>query len=100
MSTIVKPWKDEPNKFHITIRFKWPDGDVCRDRKVIDAKSPALARKWGEARESELRAAGKPKPEEASAPPKPTVITVKEFAPVWIEKYCRANLHKESGIDA
>ena len=97
MSVIVKPWKNVPNQFHITVRFKWPDGSALRDRKVIDAKSPAMARKWGEARESELRRAGQAKPQEA---PKPKAITVAEFAPDWLDKHARANLHKASGIDS
>lgn len=92
MSVKVEPL---PNgKFRVTIRFRWPDGTVYRERPNVDAPSKAVARKWGEARESEVRAAGKPKAPDAKA------VTVAEFAPQWLDKHARANLHKASGIDS
>jgi integrase len=54
------PWKAEKGKFQVCIRFRWPDMSVCRDRKVIDARSMKDAERWGAQRESELRAEGKP----------------------------------------
>ena len=94
MSVNVKRWK-RPGKYMVTIRFRWPDGSVFRDRPVIDARTETQARKWGETRESERRAAGKP------VPPAPVteVATVAEFAPDWITKHAKANMHKASGID-
>ncbi len=95
MSIDVKPWKGRARKFQVYIHFRWTDGSPYTERKVIDAPTHGQALKWGEQRERELREAGRPKPEEVKA----VVATVAEFAPDWIEKYARANLHKESGID-
>ena len=94
MSVSVRP-RPTPGKFMVDVYFKWPDGSPCRDRKVIDARSEASARKWGEQRESELRDGGKPKAEEQ----KRKVMTVAAFAPEWMQKHHEASLHKRSGID-
>lgn len=67
-------------KYMVDVYFKWPDGTPCRDRKVIDARSEASARKWGEQRESEMRAAGKPSPASESAVP-----TLDEFWPRYVD---------------
>ena len=57
------------------------------------------AMRWGEARESEIRAAGQPK---ATEPPKPKtpVMTVAELAPRFVNDYARADGHGEGGIEA
>jgi integrase len=94
MSVSVRA-RPTPGKYMVDVYFKWPDGTPCRDRKVFDARSEASARKWGEQRESELRDAGRPKPEEQ----KRDVMTVAAFAPEYIAKHCEASLHKRSGID-
>ena len=60
MTVKATPWKSEKGKFQVCIRFRWPDMSVCRDRKVIDARSMKDAERWGAQRESELRAEGKP----------------------------------------
>lgn len=101
MSVRVVPWRHAGSgQYQVDIRFRWPDNSKYRDRKTIDAKSLAAARRWGEARESELRAAGKPKPPEAPPPRAPKVPTAAAFAPEWMEKHHEASLHKRSGIDS
>lgn len=75
MSVAVQPWKR--GGFQVTIRFRWPDRTVYRDRRVVDLPTLAQARKWGEQREREVLAAGQPKPEQAK--PKKTVPTFKAF---------------------
>lgn len=80
------------------IRFRWPDRSVYRDRRVVDMKTEAAALRWGEARESEIRAAGQVKAVEPS--PKQKVMTVAEFAPKFVNDYARADGHGEGGIEA
>jgi integrase len=94
MSVSVRA-RPTPGKYMVDVYFKWPDGSPCRDRKVDAFRSEASARKWGEQRESELRDAGKPRPEDQ----KPKVMKVAAFAPEWMTKHHEANLHKRSGID-
>ena len=95
MSVSVRA-RPKPGKYMVDVYFKWPDGTPCRDRKVVDGRSAASARKWGEQRESELRAAGKAK---VDVPETCDVMTVAVFAPEWMKKHHEANLHKRSGID-
>jgi integrase len=58
MSVRVVPWKPEmgPDKWRVDIRFKKPDGTKVRNQTVHEAPTKGMARKWGEARESQLRA--------------------------------------------
>ncbi len=95
MSVSVRP-RPKPGTYMVDVYFKWPDGSPCRDRKVVDARSEAGARRWGEQRESELRSQGKAKVEE----PRSKVLTVAEMAPLFIEQHLRGNLKKQSAIDA
>jgi integrase len=57
MSVRVVPWKPEQgaNKWRVDIRFKKPDGTKVRNQTVYEAPSKGMARKWGEAREAQLR---------------------------------------------
>lgn len=55
MSVAVRAWK-KPGKFQVDIIFKRPDGTRVRDQRVTEAKTASIARKWGEAREGQLRA--------------------------------------------
>jgi integrase len=100
MSVKVTPWKSE-GKWMVTIRFRWPDTDrpPCRDRKVIDARSEKAARDWGEARESKLRAAGAPKPEDQRTKGR-QVPTLGEFAPRFLQDFAVADGHAEGGVEA
>lgn len=103
MSVRVTPWKETSNKFMVTIRFRWPDPaeKPVRHRKVIEARSKADAKKWGDERESHLRAKGPPKREELEAKqPAKKVPTVAQFAPLFVEDYARADGHGEGGIEA
>lgn len=99
MSVTAKPWPR--GGFHVTIRFRWPDKSLFRDRHVVDLPTLAQARKWGEQREREILAAGQPKPEDKPEPPKKSAVpTVAEFAPKWLALHHEANLNKRSAIDA
>jgi integrase-like protein len=93
MSVAVRPWKKR-GKFQIDIIFKKPNGERVRDQRIIEAKSEGMARRWGEAREAQLRAGSL-----AVGAAKTSVMFVKDFAPIWLERYCKANLHKQSGTD-
>ena len=96
MSVKVAPWGR--GGFQVTIRFRWPDRTVYRDRRVLDVRTETQARKWGEQREREVLAAGQLKPEEKK--PKTRIPTVAAFSKDWLEKHGKANLHKQSGQDA
>lgn len=95
MAVTVRPWRR--GGFQVDIRFRWPDRSVCRDRRVLDVKTEPAARRWGEARESELRAAGQVKETE---PESMNVMTVAEMAPLFVADYARADGHGEGGIEA
>ncbi len=79
MTVKATPWKSEKGKFQVCIRFRWPDMSVCRDRKVIDARSVKDAERWGVQRESELRASGKPK--------EPAAVLSGESVRDWFKRY-------------
>jgi hypothetical protein len=55
MSVAVRPWR-KPGRFQVDIIFRKPDGERVRDQRVVEAKTATIARKWGEAREGQLRA--------------------------------------------
>jgi integrase len=55
MSVAVRPWK-KPGRWQVDIIFHKPDGERVRDQRVTEAKTESIARKWGEARETQLRA--------------------------------------------
>jgi integrase len=92
MSVSVRS-RPTPGKWMVDVYFKWPDGSVFRDRKVIGAPSKASARRWGELREAELRGGAKPSPAA-------NVLTVAEVARLFVANHLRANLKKASAIDA
>jgi integrase len=58
MSVRVIPWKPDrlKNRWLVDIRFRKTDGTKVRDRQIHEAPTKAQARKWGEAREAQLRA--------------------------------------------
>lgn len=75
MSVIVQPW--HRGGFQVTIRFRWPDRAIFRDRRVVDLPTETQARRWGEQREREILATGQPKPEDRK--PKKLAPTFKMF---------------------
>jgi integrase len=93
MSIQVKPVPNRPRKFSVYIYFTFASGEVCMDRRRIDAPTLKQATKWAETREQTLREAGPPKPEERP------VMTVAEFAPTYVDGHLRADLKKRSSID-
>lgn len=86
MSVRVEAWKPDRlrNKWRVDVRFKRPDGEKVRDLKVIEAPSRGSAKKWGEAREAQLRAG-------TLAPGKP------KRAPTWDEFFPRFLADRQGG---
>ncbi|HEY1695182.1 MAG TPA: site-specific integrase [Polyangiaceae bacterium] len=56
MSVAVRPFRNKPGKWQVDIIFHTPDGTRVRDQRVHSAKTEGMAKRWGEARESQLRA--------------------------------------------
>ena len=97
MSITVRPYRR--GGWEVDIAFMWPDGEKFRDRRRAPVSSESAARRWGAAREVELLRKGKPVPAVTPAPRK-EVPTLREFAPRFLDEYCRANRQKPSGVDA
>lgn len=97
MSVRATPWKPERLRHHwmVDIRFKDPTGKKTRDRTVHEAPTITQAKRYGEAREAQLRAGTL-----TLNVGKTDVVTIAEFAPDWIEKHHKASLHKASGVDS
>ncbi len=95
MSVTVKPWRR--GGFQVTIRFRWPDRTVFRDRRVVDTPTAAQAKKWGEQREREVLAAGQPKPEDAK--PKKACPMFKAFVDdSWLPTYPASAANRRTTI--
>ncbi|MBX3260376.1 MAG: tyrosine-type recombinase/integrase, partial [Labilithrix sp.] len=92
MSVRVSPWKNT-GKFMAVVRFRWPDRSVLRDRTVVDAKTEAAARRWGEQRERKLLAKGQQKLEDEKASNEPPCLSVT----TWYGKYHEAAERSEVG---
>ena len=84
MSVSVTPWKT--GGFQVTVRFRWPDRSIYRDRRVVDFQTEGQARKWGLQREREVLAAGQPKPEDVK------VVDRTPKVSKWFEDF---HAHKE-----
>ena len=97
MSVTVRPYRR--GGWEADIAFMWPDGEKFRNRRRAPVSSESAALRWGAAREIELLREGKPAPAAAPAPRK-EVPTLREFAPRFLDEYCRANRQKPSGVDA
>ena len=95
MSVKVRPFRGREDKWEVDVRFVWPDGTDHRERIVAPGTSRSAAQRWGEQRERELLAKGKPKPEEV----KRQIPTLTEFKPRYIEVFCRAERQKPSTIE-
>jgi integrase len=92
MSVAVRPWK-KPGKFQVDIIFRKPDGIRVRDQRVVEAKSEGTARRWGEAREAQLRSGT------LILEARP-VMTVADFAPLFVSGHLEGNAKKRSAIVA
>jgi integrase len=92
--TRVVAWKPElgPGKWRVDIRFTKPDGTKIRNQVVHEAPTKGMAKRWGEAREAQMRA-GSLNLEARQ------VLTVAEWAPDWITTL-EGNGKKRSAIEA
>jgi hypothetical protein len=91
------PWRYE-------IRFRWPDRTVYRERRLASVTSKSGAQREAESREAHLREQGKSAalgPRTQALPvAAPTIPTLREFGPRWIEGHCEALRQKRAGIDS
>ena len=77
----------------VDVRFRLPNGERHRERRVITNLSKSAAKRWGQDRERHLLQYGLPQPTKE-------VPTVEQFAPKFLDGYARANRQKPSGIAA
>ena len=78
----------------------WPEGGSVRERRNAPVTGKSAARRWSEARERAVIAAGKGAYSATAAPeePAPAVPTLAEFATSFLENHARANRQKTSTI--
>ena len=86
------------DRWEMDIRVPLPDGTVIRERKLAPVPGKAAAQAWASRRERELLVHGKPKPTREREVPAP--VTLKEFAPRFMEGHVKAERQKPSGIAA
>ncbi|MBZ0266518.1 site-specific integrase [bacterium] len=79
------------------MHIRLPDGTLIRERRVAPVSSKTAAVRWGQALEREVleRALTGAALERNR---KKAVPTLAEFAPRWLDEYCRAERQKASGI--
>jgi integrase len=94
MSVTIRPYVN--GGWEVDIRVELPDGTDIRERKKAPSLSKSAAQRWGEARERVLLVEGKPKP--ANKEEVPEILTLRDFAPRFIDGYAKANRLKPSGI--
>jgi hypothetical protein len=93
MSVKVREYKKRGKSgWEVDIMFKWPDGELYRERVKAPVGSKSGAKSWGEQRQAELLSRGR------KAVEKQTVPTLKEFAPRYLDEGARANRQKPSTI--
>lgn len=94
MSVRVVAWKPElgPGKWRVDIRFKKPDGTKVRNQMVHEAPTQGMAQRWGQARESQLRADSLT----ATRPSCPTFASFVEHD--WMPVYPKAAGNKPSVV--
>ena len=97
MSVKVRPFRGRKDKWEVDICFDWPDGEYHRERLVAPGSSRSVAQRWGETRERELLAKGKPRPEEVKEPKK-EVPTLSKFKQRYLDEFCKAERQKPSTI--
>jgi integrase len=99
MSVKVRQYKKRGKSgWEVDIMFKWPDGELYRERVKAPVGSKSGAKAWGEQRQAELLARGRQVKKEVKT--KREVPTVEEFFPRFIEGYAKANRQKPSGVDS
>ncbi len=101
MSVKVRPFRGRKQsgkeaRWEVDIAFDWPDGEYHRERLVAPGSSRSIAQRWGETRERELLAKGKPRPEEVKK--KRAVPTLSEFKQRYLDEFCKAERQKPSTI--
>jgi integrase len=94
----VRPAYHNKKRWMVDIRFEWPgDRSEYRERRQAPVESKGGALRWGQAREAALLAAGQAA---LVPPPAPKEIPLfKEFWPVFVEQYCKAERLKASGCE-
>jgi integrase len=83
--------------WEVDIRLRLPDGSVVRERTKSPVTSKTATVRWAEARERVLLMRGKT---DVQAQEVKTIVTLKDFAPRFLEGYAKANRQKPSGIVA
>ena len=96
MSVKVRPYRGKQGKWEVDIAFDWPDGEYYRERLVAPGSSRSVAQRWGEQRERELLARGKPRPEEVRK--QREVPTLRAFKQRYLDEFCKAERQKPSTI--
>jgi integrase len=92
MSVRVVPYR-RAGSWEVDIRFRPPDGQPYRERRVLVGISKSNAQLWGERRERHLWRHG-------PAEPMKEVPTLAEFKDRFLDGHARANRQKPSGIAA
>lgn len=89
MSVKVREYKKRGKSgWEVDIMFKWPDGELYRERVKAPVGSKSGAKAWGEQRQAELLARGR---KAVDVEEKREVPTLKEFATRFIDGDARAN---------
>lgn len=86
--------------YEVDIRFLWPDGSRCRERRNAPVSGKEAAKRWAEARERELLARGRVAVETPPEPEATKTPTFSEFWPRVLTDHYEANRKKPSTIDA
>ncbi len=86
----VRPYRRRPGWHEVDIRWKAPDGTVCRDRTTHNCSKTAATR-WGEERVRALLS----RPSHGFTKEVPTL---EAFAERFMQGHALANRHKSSGI--
>lgn len=102
MTVTVRPYKNDKERYEVDIRFPWPNGEDYRERVVSPVTSKSGSQRWGEQRERELLARGKPFDSVCDlnkAAVKKVAPRLSEFEELYIEQHCRADRLKPSTIN-
>lgn len=81
-----------PGKWSCDVRGRLPDGRLYRRRLIPKVKTRKQAERFAQ-RHWESLVTGQSKPEDKKVP------LLKDFAPVWMRDYCKANQLKPAGIE-
>ncbi|HUL72984.1 MAG TPA: site-specific integrase [Vicinamibacterales bacterium] len=95
MSVKIRPYGK--GGWEVDIRLRLPDGSVVRERTKSPVAGKTATMRWAQAREHALLVRGTPK---AQTQEVKTIVTLKDFAPRFLEGYAKANRQKPSGIVA